>query len=150
MISLAEFKNKIVQYGIIAALICEVVSLFFLGWNPGFTYGLALGTAISIVNFTMMEVTLRRVLSTGNRWMASLGYLIRLLFYGVAFYSAIKIGIVSAVGVLIGFMTLKVAIFYLHGIKAKYSTGRVVREEPKELIPKKHWYDDKENEESED
>lgn len=142
--TLNQFKNQIFLGTIIVGLFCEVISLFFLGWNPKFAYGLLLGTAISIVNFNLMEFYLHKTLINSNRWMFFLGYMNRLLIFGVSFYVAIKVGILSGLGAIIGFMTLKIAIFYIHGIRAKFSTGRIVREEPEELQPKNHWYDDQE------
>lgn len=142
--TLNQFKNQIFLGTIIVGLFCEVISLFFLGWNPNFAYGLLLGTAISIVNFNVMEFYLHKTLINSNRWMFFLGYMNRLLIFGVSFYVAIKVGILSGIGAIIGFMTLKIAIFYIHGIRAKFSTGRIVREEPEEVQPKKHWYDDQE------
>ncbi len=145
---LTQFKRQIFKYALLVALIAEVVSLPILGLNLKFTYGLVIGTAISIVNFTLMEATLRTAMTGASA--ASIiivGYMVRLAFYGVSFYTCIKTSYPCGVGVVIGFVTIKIAIYYLHGFKAKFSTGRVVREEPENLEIKKHWYDYKEDEE---
>lgn len=127
---LTAFKNQIVIYGIIVALIVEVGSLFFLGFDQGFAYGLALGTAISVVNFNIMAFTMKRMLAiSGGKLFAFSSYMIRMCIYGFAFYMAMRISFVSGIGSVIGFMTLKVAIYYLHAIKAKFSKGRKVRPE---------------------
>ncbi len=150
MDGLTSFKNEIFKYGILTLAIFELASLPFLGWDAQFFYGLSLGTAITIVNFNLMTLTLRLTLERRNLVISYFGYLIRLALYGGTFYLALKTGLICALGTLLGFFTLKLAMLYLHGIKAEYSRGRTVREEPAELQPKKHWYDDKENEDSDE
>jgi len=144
--NLANFKNKIIKFGIIIAAICELVSIPFLSLDTSFFYGLLLGTAISILNFNMMEIMLKKALEHREGIYVFLGYLIRLVIYGAAIYTTLKISPTSALGTLIGFLTLKIAIYYLYGFKPKFSKNRVVREEPEELKPKKHWYDFQEDE----
>ena len=145
MNDLTAFKNQIFKYGIMVAAIFDVVSLPFLGLDAKFSYGLALGTAIAIVNFNIMEFTLKKTLQGNGGTISILGYIIRLAFYGGAFYMSMRMSPISGIGTLAGFLTLKVAIYYVHGFKSKFSTGRIVREEPEELKPKSHWYDFKEN-----
>lgn len=145
---LKQFKRQIYKYALLIALIAEVISLPVLGLDLRFTYGLIVGTAVAIVNFTLMEATLRTAMTGASA--ASIiiaGYMVRLVFYGASFYICIKTSYPCALGVAIGFVTIKIAIYYLHGFKAKFSTGRVVREEPADLEIKKHWYDSKEDEE---
>lgn len=129
MNGLTAFKNEIFKYGIIVAAIVELASLPFLGPDVQFLYGLILGTAISIVNFNLMEITFKRALVSKSSVIAFVGYLIRLVLYGGAFYMAMKVSNISGLASLLGFMTLKAAIYYLHGFKAKFSTGRKVRPE---------------------
>lgn len=150
MDGLTSFKNEIFKYGILILAIFELASLPFLGWDAQFFYGLSLGTAVTIVNFNLMTLTLRITLERRNIAISYFGYLIRLALYGVTFYLALKTGLICAVGTLLGFFTLKLAMLYLHGIKAEFSKGRTVREEPEERKPKKHWYDFKENEDDDE
>jgi len=150
MDGLTSFKNEIFKYGILTLAIFELASLPFLGWDAQFFYGLSLGTAVTIVNFNLMTLSLRLTLERRNLIISYFGYLIRLALYGGTFYLALKTGLICALGTLLGFFTLKLAMLYLHGIKAEFSKGRTVREEPAELQPKKHWYDSKDNEDSDD
>jgi hypothetical protein len=147
MDGLTSFKNEIYKAGILIAAFFELASLPFLGVDVQFFYGLALGTAIAIVNFNLMELTFRWTLELRKSSITVVGFFVRLVIYGIVFYMSIRIGLVSALGTALGFLTLKLALFYLHGFKAKFSKGRTVREEPEELQPKKHWYDYKENDE---
>ncbi|MDR0425462.1 MAG: ATP synthase subunit I [Clostridiales Family XIII bacterium] len=127
---ITAFKNRIFIYGILTAVIFEAGSLFFLGFSRDFAYGLALGTAIAIVNFNILAFTLQRVIANGKKWLMLASYLLRLCIYGFAFYMAATISLVSAAGTALGFVTLKIAIYYLHGFKAKFSKGRKARPEP--------------------
>jgi hypothetical protein len=147
---LTAFKNEIFKYGIVASAIFELASLPFLGWDGRFFYGLLLGTAITIVNFNLTAITSRLTLELQKVVVTYLGYLIRLCIYGGTFYLSLRAGMISGLGTVLGFFTLKLAILYLYGIKAKFSKGRVVREEPEEWRPKKHWYDYKENDDYDD
>ena len=126
MDGLTSFKNKIFLYGIFVAVIVELVSLPFLGLNMQFSYGLALGTAIAILNFNIMAFTLKRALSGRGISISMLGYIIRLLIYGGTFYISMRVSQLSGLGTVLGFLTLKGAIYYLHGFKAKFSEGRKV------------------------
>lgn len=129
MNDLTSFKNQIYKYGMIVAAICELVSLLLIGFDYQFLYGLSLGTAISIVNFNIMEFTLKRALEGYGSKLAFIGYVIRLIIYGGIFYASISLSTTSGIGTLIGFVTLKIAIYYLHGFKAKFSKNRKIRPE---------------------
>ena len=150
MDGLTSFKNEIFKGGILVAAVFELASLPFLGLDAQFFYGLLLGTAIAIVNFNLMAFTFRQTLERRKSVIAFIGFFVRLAIYGFVFYMSIRIGLISALGTALGFLTLKFALFYLHGFKPKFSTGRIVREESKELQPKKHWYDYKEDDNLDD
>lgn len=131
MSNLTAFKSGIFKYTIIISVICQLASLPFLGLNPQFSYGLALGTAVSIGNFNILEFTSKKVIMDKKASFAFIGYLMRLAIYGGAFYFSMKVGIISGLGCLIGFLSLKLAIYYLHGIKTKFSSNRKVSPEVK-------------------
>lgn len=147
MDGLTSFKNEICKTGILIAAVFELASLPFLGLDVQFFYGLSLGTAVAIVNFNVMEFTLRKMLELRKSAIAVIGFFVRLVIYGIVFYMSIRISLISAAGTALGFLTLKLAMFYLHGLRPKFSKGRTVREEPAELQRKKRWYDYKENDE---
>ncbi len=147
MDGLSSFKNEITRYGILVAAVFGLASIPFLGVEVQFLYGLSLGTAIAIVNFNLMAITFRLVLEKRNRSIAFIGYLLRLAVYGGVFLISIRVSLISALGTALGFLTLKLAMIYLHGFRAKFSKGRVVREESTEFQQKKHWYDFKEDHE---
>ncbi|HHX13867.1 MAG TPA: ATP synthase subunit I [Clostridiales bacterium] len=118
--TLTAFKNRIFRYTILIALVCELISLPFIGFNKDFAYGLALGTCIAIVNFNLLALTAKLTLERQKTLYSPLGYLLRMIIYGFVFWAALKISPLSALAAVIGFMTLKAAIFILHGLKPKF------------------------------
>ncbi|MBK5245835.1 MAG: ATP synthase subunit I [Peptostreptococcaceae bacterium] len=129
MNDLTAFKNKIFLYGLIVMMVFEIVSLPLIGLDIKYTYGLFLGTFIAIANFNILAFTLKTVLSNGNKSFIFLGYFLRLALYGVAVVTAFKINNHAGFGSLLGFITVKISIYYLHGFKTKFSEGRKVRPE---------------------
>jgi len=125
MENLPVFRLQIIKYALIAAVISEAGSLPLLGFNPAYLCGLLTGTCVSIISFLVLLFMSERVLSSGVKWMASLGYLLRLPIYGAAFYLCMKAGGLHAgVGCLIGFLATVLAMIYVHGIKSKLSISR--------------------------
>jgi hypothetical protein len=114
---LTAFKNQIFLHGVVVALIFEAGSLLFIGFDVGFAYGLALGTAVAVVNFNILAFASRKLLNGGHAWMGFAGYLVRLVVYGFAFYMALRISNAAAIGSALGFITLKIAMYYIHGFK---------------------------------
>jgi hypothetical protein len=145
---LIKFKNKILKYGIIVALLFELISLPFLGWNVRFAYGLALGTCIAIVNFNFLAFTTRRILDRRKGvGLAVMGYMLRLFLYGGGFYMSYKLGTASGLATLLGYMTLKIAIYYVYGFKPKFTEssakGKKLNDLDNDLWAKegkRHWY----------
>jgi len=146
MNELTEFKKGIFKYGIIAALIAEAISLAAIGFNTQFAYGLALGTCIAIVNFNILAFCCKKVVDGGGAFASLAGYLFRMMIYGFAFYMSVKISLYSAAGTVIGFLTLKIGLYYLHGFKPKFSEssakGKVLNDLDNDGWPKKkkRWY----------
>src|SRR5665647_3664137 len=124
MNDLTAFKNKIFLYGIIVMIVFEIASLPLIGLDIKYTYGLFLGTFIAITNFNILALTLKKVLSNGNKLFIFFGYFLRLALYGIAVVTAFKINNHTGFGRLLGFVTVKISIYYLHGFKTKFSEGR--------------------------
>jgi hypothetical protein len=143
MNGLTSFKNEIFKYGIAIAAVIGLASLPVLGLDAQFLYGLFLGTAIAIVNFSLMSFTFRLALEVrkGAGAIAFLGFLVRLAVYGIAFYMSVKVSLASGAGTALGFLSLKLALFYLHGLKPKFSKGKSAGANPPEFPTKKRRYD---------
>ncbi len=129
MNDLTAFKNKIFVYGIIVMVFFEIASLPLIGLDIKYTYGLLIGTFIAISNFNILAYTLKKVLRDGKKSFIFLGYFLRLFLYGVAVVTAFKVSNHAGFGSLLGFITIKISIYYLHGFKTKFSTDRTVRPE---------------------
>lgn len=107
-------KNKT----ILIAVIIEIASLLFLGWNPKFLYGLTLGTLVAFGNFSLLAVTSKLALLTKKGMLINMfGYLVRLAVYCGTFLISYRLGTIPGIGTLLGFMTLKIALYHEHGIK---------------------------------
>jgi hypothetical protein len=76
---LTAFKNQVFLHELVAALIFEAGSLLFLDFDAGFAYGLALGTAASVVNFNILAYASRRLLNDGRTWTGFAGCLVKLI-----------------------------------------------------------------------
>lgn len=117
------FQGQIFKYGAIIAILCELLSLPFLGWSPQFAYGLALGTCVAVVNYSILTFSAKKIIYGGKgASMAVLSYVVRLIIYGGAFYMSYQIGTVSGLATLLGYMTLKMGMYYTYGFKPKFST----------------------------
>ena len=86
------FRFQIIKYTFVVTLIIEVCSIPVIGFSVPFLCGLLVGTAVATVSFLLLIFVSKRVLATGEKWMASAGYMIRLPIYGVAFYLTLKMG----------------------------------------------------------
>jgi len=125
MENMARFKFQIIKYTLIAAIILEVGSIPILGFSLVYLCGLISGTLISIMGFLILLYMSEKVLSSGVKWMASLGTLLQLPFYGVAFYICMKTGgLLAGVACVIGFMTTRLSMIYVHGIKSRLSARK--------------------------
>ena len=128
--NLGTFKFEIIKYTIIITVIFLACSIPVLGFSAEFLCGLFAGTAVSVMSLLIMIYAAKRTVESGVKWVATLGYLIRLPMYGVVVILCLKIGgLTAGIGCLIGFMTLTVSVIFIHGIKAKFSQGRTVRPE---------------------
>lgn len=119
---LKVFKNRIIKYGLAISLLVELVSLPIHGWDPKFLYGLALGTSIAVVNLNFLEFTVKISVERSLKSIFFvLGYTIRMLIYGAGFYLSYKFSTAAGVAAVLGYLTLKVAIYYVYGFKPKFS-----------------------------
>lgn len=125
MDNLKSFKSQIIRYTLITALIFEAGSLPIKGFSLEYLCGLLAGTAVSVASVLIMIKTSEKVLASGQKWLSSIGYLIRLPVYGIVFLGCyIYGGITTGIACLMGFITGTTAIIYAHGIKPKFSKGK--------------------------
>lgn len=114
-------RNTVARYAVLAAFAAEAVSLIFTkGFDAGFVYGLAVGTAVGIVNFGLLAFALNLSLSqkrAGAGMLFTLAFVLRLVIYGAAFLAAYQISLTAGVACLIGFITVKISIFFANFVK---------------------------------
>lgn len=120
MSSFLKFRNQIFMHSIIIAVLMELVSLAVLGISSKFLLGLVAGTAVTIVNFTILERSAVKLMQKQSKGPVVAGYFLRLPIYGVVFYACLMAGLRSAVGCALGFITLPLALMYLYGIKSRF------------------------------
>ena len=117
--------NPLYGYSILAAAIIELGSLLFIGWNPLFAYGLALGTCVAIVNYNLLVWSSKMALAMGRGvGLAMIGYVMRLAIYGGVFFLSYKTGTASGIATLLGYMTVKLGMFYMYGFKPGFASRR--------------------------
>ena len=117
MNSAYEYKNEVIKLNIIIVLICEAVSLFFIGFDIKFALGLIAGTVITVINMNILYAFVK--IAVNNNWgiiFNLLGYVIRMTIYGLALYLSIKISNASAIGIAIGFLGINLSVFFAQGI----------------------------------
>ena len=129
MDDISKLKKQIFLYGSLVAFVSEVISFFVLGWRPAFLIGLIAGLAVAIINFNILAFTINRMLTTGNKGISSIGFFARMILYCVAFYFCITNSYAAGAACLIGFLTLKVPMYYFYAIKPKFNTERKIRPE---------------------
>jgi lipid-A-disaccharide synthase-like uncharacterized protein len=94
-----------VAYGIV----CEIASLFFIGFEWKFLLGLGLGIVTMLINFSLLRWVVVFFVENKNRGMAILLYLVRLALYGAVAVICYKLSMnallafaVGALGIVIG------------------------------------------------
>ena len=120
MTSLKEFRNEIIIYGIVMAAVAEVISLFVIGPNALFAAGLAAGTAVSVIGFIILVRTGETLAEESKKSPILLGYIVRLLLYGVVFFICIKASLPCGFGCGVGFVTIHFGILFLYGVVYKF------------------------------
>lgn len=100
------------QLQVVSVAIAALIAFFVMGNSVKFSYGLVLGTAIVIINLTLLAFTTDMALikkQTGMSSLATAGYLVRIILFGGAFYVALKTGYPSAIGMIIAYIISRFA-----------------------------------------
>lgn len=109
---LTRLAKRISLLAVITAGVMELISILIKGILPEFTYGLALGTAVSIANFHIMVIFVKRAVRGGNAMGTTFtGYLARFVLYGIAAVISAKTGTASLLGTILGFVTIQIGIY---------------------------------------
>ena len=98
-------------------VLAAILSVLVLGISISFLLGLFIGTAVALINFALLAKANKMVLDERNPTIAIVGYFVRMLLYGAAFYLCLtRLGKGGGVASVIGFMMLYTSLFVVHGI----------------------------------
>lgn len=127
---LMQDKKITYIYAISAAMLMQLLSLPFLGPDIRFSYGLAFGTVVAIINHRILEKAGEWALIRGRgAGLIVVGYMVRLAIYGGAFLYALQLGTASGIACLLGFMTLKLGFICVYGIRPTIQKRRSLKGE---------------------
>ena len=130
MDEVSKLKKQVAIYGLAVIAVCEIVSLFIIGFDIGFTVFLLAGFAAALVNFWLLAFFLQKMLDSGNAGFSTISFVIRILIYCAVFFISVKQGHTpSWVGCLIGILAPKVPLYYFNAVKPDFNTKRKVRPE---------------------
>ena len=98
-------KKKIFFCMVVYSLLCEVFSLFILGFKGEFTMGLILGTAAAAINLAVLEKVVDLILDKKTR-AAFLLHLGRFFLFGLLAVASLKIGFLAVIAYSAGVLGL--------------------------------------------
>ena len=87
MDEVSKLKKQVAIYGLAVIAVCEIVSLFIIGFDIGFTVFLLAGFAAALVNFWLLAFFLQKMLDSGNAGFSTISFVIRILIYCAVFLS---------------------------------------------------------------
>ncbi|HKM28731.1 MAG TPA: hypothetical protein VJY37_03515 [Anaerovoracaceae bacterium] len=115
-VEFSKNKHKIWIYCGIYAVVCEVISLIFLGFRYDFAVGILAGTLTVLVNFTLLERFTTTFLVDKKALTAFLLQLGRYLLFGLVAILCIKINLLAGLGYSIGILGITIGIVIEYGI----------------------------------
>ncbi len=117
---LKEFRNEIIIWALVMAVLAEVISLFVIGPGIMFPLGLVIGTAVAIFGFILLVKSGEALVVTRTGTVVILGYFFALILHGISFFICIRLSLACAVGCGSGFLTIHFGIMFLYGIVYKF------------------------------
>ena len=149
-----KFKNDIsgktvlltVVMAILGAAVILVLSLAgdidFKKTSVKYLYGLFIGMAVAQMNFIILAHTLQAMVATGKKSLIPFSYMVRMLIYGTFFYFCVKQSYIAGLACVLGFMSIKLVMYYFYGAKSKFSKDRKAPEWAEEWDLKYDFGDD--------
>lgn len=130
---ISRIKKQVALYGLIVIAVCEIVSLFVLGFNALFAIFLVVGFAAALINFNLLALFLKKMLDSGNAGYSTLSFVARILIYCGVFFIAVKQGLAPGLACLLGFLAPKLPLYYFHAIKPDFNMKRKVSPEVQKM-----------------
>ena len=135
-VDIGKFKNDIsgktvlltVVMAILGAAVILVLSLAgdidFKKTSVKYLYGLFIGMAVAQMNFIILAHTLQAMVATGKKSLIPFSYMVRMLIYGTFFYFCVKQSYIAGLACVLGFMSIKLVMYYFYGAKSKFTKDR--------------------------
>lgn len=139
-----KIKKQVTIYGFAAIVICQIISLFIIGFDILFSAFLLAGFAAGIASFWLLAYFLEKMLDSGNTGFSTISFVIRILIYCAVFFIAIRQGTACGLACLLGILAPKLPLYYFHAVKPEFNTKRKVRPEVQAIYDA----EDKEEEEA--
>ncbi len=111
-----DLQKKIVIAAGLFSLGTLGIALIFTENKAPFVYGLAFGTAISVLMFLQTANAMAKSMEmspNGAQKYISSRYAIRMLIYGVVLFISLRADHINPLGTILGFMSVKAAVLYL-------------------------------------
>lgn len=125
-----ELRMKIFKYTIILSIIIGIGSIFALNEPIPFLYGLAFGTLMSILNFSLLAKTVEKAVTMdpekAKLYMTS-RYSIRFFLYGVVLFVSIQAPYINVLGTIVGILSIKAIIYAINIFNDKEYFKRIWR-----------------------
>ncbi|WP_165000416.1 ATP synthase subunit I [Anaerophilus nitritogenes] len=106
-------QKRIFKYTFYILITFILVSIIFLKTPKDMILGLIFGTAIGVLNFRLLSITLEKTASMGQRRMqvyATSQYLVRYIINGIVIFVGIRADYLNIIGVIIGLVLVKFVI----------------------------------------
>ena len=113
--NISKFKKEISLYIIALAIVTEVISFLIIGWNSRFLIGLAIGTAVAIINTILLSSAATKALDSGKGIYVFLTSILRMFIFVGVFVLSLMMSTMSAIGTAISFIFPQISML-LHGV----------------------------------
>lgn len=111
---------------IIGAVIC-VICLLFVSNKLGMILGVVCGTCVAVINFNIMALAGEKAIEmepSKARTKMTTNYILRYGIYIVTLIAAIKLPVISPVGMVLGFLTSIAALYLIQVLNKKGITEK--------------------------
>lgn len=117
MKEIKKLNIEVAIYTLVAGLICQVLSLAFLGLDLAFGMGLWTGVLVTIINFLLLTYGAILTIERERPALGVFGFLFRMIIYAVIFALCVRYNTTMGIGAAIGFVTQKFALVYVGAVK---------------------------------
>lgn len=125
-----NLRMKIYKYTLIVAAIVAGISFFFVDGYIKFLTGLAFGTLISMLNFSLLAKTVEKAVTMDPEkakvYMSS-RYSIRFFLYGAVIYISVIADYINVLGTIVGILIIKAIIYAINIFDDKEFLKRIFK-----------------------